>query len=481
MSGTILIADAIPTSSIVLRVKLASAYYNVRQEETGETALAALAWTRPELIVASSELPDMDAATFCRRLRAMPDFGQTPLILRQSEPQPRARLAWLAAGADEVLSGPLDEGLFLARVRSLLREREREIELGQQVAASLAGGFAEPPGRFSRPAQIALVDTLGDGALTSLRNALASRMEDRVSLLSPEAALRMTEAVPDVFVVPEAPAGRAGAGFALLAHLRANRHTQPSALICMTGARCSETAARAYDLGACEVLRGGPQIEEFLIRLQRQVARKRRRDCLRDAMRDSLQAAVTDSLTGLRNRRYALQHLMGRLRPPAVQPYSLFLVDLDGFKQVNDTHGHAAGDVVLAGVGERLSAGLQAVDLVARLGGDEFLIGMPGGSATAPQAIAETARSLIGDIPFVLPDGGEVHIGASIGVATVMPDAGLDPQVVISRADRALYMAKRAGRDSVRVIEGHPGRAASQTPYDPGPVAPRALSRAAGP
>ena len=478
MSGTILIVDAVPTSSIVLRVKLSSAFYNVRQELTGESALASLVWNCPDVLVVSTELPDLDALKFCKRLRALPQGRDVRLILRHPEQNAPRRLDWLAAGADEVITGPLDEQLFLARVRALLRQQAAEAELSLEFDQPQAGGFCEPASPFHRPARIALVSGDCEIALRRLQAKLGTRLDDHLEVLTPEAALTAANGAADVYVITEDP-GRPAIAEALLSQLHANRATRHSSLIYVAGPARSSSAARALDLGACEVISGEPELDELAVRLRRQVARKRRRDRLRAGMRDSLRAAITDSLTELNNRRFALSHLARRIGSGGRSPYALFLVDLDGFKQVNDTHGHAAGDALLGEVADRFRRRLCDADLLARIGGDEFVFGYSVPDEAKARELAERIRDLIGGTPFNLHGIPRLRIGASVGVAIAAPREGLTPEELLERADRALYSAKKMGRNTACIFDAERQDFFDQDPFDPAPVEPlrRAVTR----
>ena len=316
---------------------------------------------KPPKNVAGVEPVD-NALTFCKRLRALPHGRDVRLILRHPEQNAPRRLDWLAAGADEGITGPLDEQLFLARVRALLRQQAAEAELSLEFEQPQAGGFCEPASPFHRPARIALVSGDCEVALRRLQAKLGTRLDDHLEVLTPEAALTAANGAADVYVITEDP-GRPAIAEALLSQLHANRATRHSSLIYIAGPARSSSAARALDLGACEVNSGEPELDELAVRLRRQVARKRRRDRLRAGMRDSLRAAITDSLTDLNNRRFALSHLARRIGGGGRSPYALFLVDLDGFKQVNDTYGHAAGDALLGEVADRFRRRLCDADL----------------------------------------------------------------------------------------------------------------------
>ncbi|GAA3341109.1 hypothetical protein GCM10020358_31220 [Amorphoplanes nipponensis] len=145
--------------------------------------------------------------------------------------------------------------------------------------------------------------------------------------------------------------------------------------------------------------------------------------------------ATHDALTGLANR-----VLFGRRLAAALAGgVALLHIDLDGFKPINDTYGHHAGDAVLVRVAERLSAALPAGAVAARLGGDEFAALLPGADAAAAARVAEEFRAALAEPVEV--DGHRLTIGASIGAVT---GAGTDPEALLRRADEAMYRSKHA-------------------------------------
>lgn len=154
-------------------------------------------------------------------------------------------------------------------------------------------------------------------------------------------------------------------------------------------------------------------------------------------------AALVDPLTGLANR----AGLSDALADLAGESYDVAMADLDGFKQVNDTYGHDAGDAVLVEVAARLVAAIDEVDgaVVARLGGDEIVLVCPSPAPIAGILGAEVIRALAA--PVVLPGGRELLVRASVGAVSAM--AGDEPSRVLRAADLALYRAKFAGGDQV--------------------------------
>lgn len=161
------------------------------------------------------------------------------------------------------------------------------------------------------------------------------------------------------------------------------------------------------------------------------------------------QLASLDSLTGIRNRRAIFEFLSNELarQQRSGGELAVIMTDLDGFKRINDRHGHAAGDAVLREAAQRLKSSLRVSDAVGRYGGEEFLIVLPGCSADSAGSRAEELRARVASGP-VSWDTGEIGITSSFGVATA--GAGLyNMSQLLKEADDALYRAKQAGRNRV--------------------------------
>jgi diguanylate cyclase (GGDEF)-like protein len=154
-----------------------------------------------------------------------------------------------------------------------------------------------------------------------------------------------------------------------------------------------------------------------------------------------------DVLTGLLNRRGFDERLRRLLRRGGPRLPLLALLDLDHFKRINDTHGHAVGDAVLSGVGARLRETLRPQDLAVRLGGEEFAVIWLSPEPGTEQRLGDRLREAIGSRPFGTA-AGPLSVTVSVGVALARgPEEA--PEALFSRADAALYEAKRAGRDRV--------------------------------
>ncbi|HHQ47416.1 MAG TPA: GGDEF domain-containing protein [Acidobacteria bacterium] len=169
--------------------------------------------------------------------------------------------------------------------------------------------------------------------------------------------------------------------------------------------------------------------------------------------------ASTDELTGTANRRkfaQALELELQRLsRSPDGARLSLILLDLDGFKEINDTHGHDAGDRLLAAIGRRLRERLRSTDLVARFGGDEFAVILPLTSRNGAQRAALKLIQAVAKVKVPMDDR-EIGVTASAGFAVVASTADVTGKLdqLITQADMALYAAKRAGGNRVYSLDG---------------------------
>ncbi|HZN15619.1 MAG TPA: GGDEF domain-containing protein [Acidimicrobiales bacterium] len=224
-------------------------------------------------------------------------------------------------------------------------------------------------------------------------------------------------------------------------------------------------AALVAALAFIEVGRGHPLMSVViaavvagLLRRHQLTARDLRQvgNALEQLAAEQTRLATTDELTSLYNRRFVVDAARGALgdRRAGYGYVAMLELDIDHFKQVNDTHGHDAGDVVLAEVARRVAACGRASDIVARYGGEEFVILLRVGDPGDLWELAERWRSAVSAGPVVLPDGASVQPTVSVGGACAAPGLATLDQLFVA-ADRALYAAKGAGRNRV-VLSAQP-------------------------
>lgn len=170
---------------------------------------------------------------------------------------------------------------------------------------------------------------------------------------------------------------------------------------------------------------------------------------LTESLRDQ---ARRDPLTGLANRRDMLEQLDNQVNRAKRygEPFSVIVADVDHFKDVNDKFGHHAGDIVLTRVADQLRATLRTQDWCGRWGGEEFLICLPHTDLNGASVVAEKLRTNVA-AATVNHEGSEIRVTVSLGVAFYRPEDDLD--TVVRNADRAMFQAKRKGRNRVDVLE----------------------------
>ncbi len=187
---------------------------------------------------------------------------------------------------------------------------------------------------------------------------------------------------------------------------------------------------------------------------------------LGDLYSELRETSVTDGLTGLRNHRY-FQDRLGQELTRAGRygnKLALLLLDIDHFKQVNDTHGHPAGDAVLAALARVLEANIREVDFVARYGGEEFAVVLIEANREDAELVATRLLREVRSLEIALPTG-QLSVTISLGVA-LYPDHAAGKQALVDRADEALYQAKHSGRDRFVLTLG---------PHDRQPSSPEPL------
>jgi diguanylate cyclase (GGDEF)-like protein len=232
-------------------------------------------------------------------------------------------------------------------------------------------------------------------------------------------------------------------------------------LLLLTGRRGRDDLVAGLDAGADDYLTKPLDAVELRARLQAGRRVVRLHEELLAAQAELREKALRDPLTGLFNRGAVLEVLGMQMARSARDgwPLAVVLFDLDHFKRVNDTLGHAAGDAVLVEVARRVSSGLRGGDGLGRIGGEEFLAVLPSCNMNQGRMVGERMRRALAAGPVRVP-GGAVPVTLSAGVAVAAP--GTEVSVLLQAADAALYHAKAAGRDRIS--------AASAEPYPLAPV-----------
>lgn len=454
MSGRILIVDGVATNRIVMQARLAPAHYEVIQAASGHDALRLAAETGPDLVLAGATLPDMNSAALVSALRGCDSVKSIPIVVLTCTDDHTARRKALAAGADEILCHSLEDTLLRARLRSLLRQNHNGEELQHHAGTIRALGFAEPQHQWPAPTRIALVGRDETVACQWLSEPLRTGPH-RIRAMGAQHAVTppADQPAPDIFLLAVDGADPQP-DLRLMADLGAAPRSRNSPVIALLPAGATGLAATALDMGASDVAFADSDPQDLQFRVTRQIERKRAADRMRQQLKTGLEAAAVDPLTGLYNRRYARAYMTRLLEKDRDGPgdFAVMVADLDHFKRVNDTHGHATGDAVLTEVARLLRAALPPEGLVARIGGEEFLIAIPGTTRSKARRIAGDLCRVIGSTPITTP-GPSTQIGITISIGITLGRAGAAPgqtvEGLLAQADRALYDAKACGRNTI--------------------------------
>src|SRR5690348_12090634 len=450
MSARILVVDDVEVNVRLLEAKLSSEYFTVITAASGAAALKLAQSEHPDIILLDVMMPEMDGFEVCRRLKADPQTADIPVVMVTALSEVSDRVRGLQAGADDFLTKPVNDIALFARVRSLVRLKRmaEEWRLREEVY-----------GRFDNVIDDTRVrEDLGPGRVVLWEeNALArERITEMLrpataEVLQPANSEELRDAVDASVDLVVLSLSGAQDALRLVAQLRGTEASRLVPILLAAEAEELPRLAKGLDLGANDYIVRPIDRNELTARVRTQIRRKRLQDRLQDNYQRSLALALTDSLTGLYNRRYLMAHLEGLMTRAAegAQGPAVLMLDIDFFKRVNDTYGHPAGDAVLREVAGRIARYVRGFDLVARYGGEEFVVVMPETQLAVAAMVAERLRKVVAAKPISLGESeGELELTISAGIA-VTREGGDSATAILQRADKALYEAKARGRNCV--------------------------------
>ena len=430
---TVLVVDDDADARLVMRAALRKAGYAVRLAEGGADALRKFAAEPCDMVMLDVEMPELDGHEVCAALRAQAGL-LLPIVMVTGMDDLRSVEAAYEAGATDFIAKPVNWALIGHRVHYLFRGHRAMLDLQAAEARNSALLNAIPDLLFE-------LDI--DGRYIDYR-------APRAALLAAPGSTFIGKTVAEV--LPPAAADVC---------MSALRGALEKGLSC--GAQYElllEGRNIWFELSvSCKAVAAGDK-PRFIV-LSRDITERKQAEA------HIARLAHYDSLTGLPNRRSFLERVDREIRRADCNGDALavLFMDLDGFKNINDSMGHAAGDLLLQRAAERLRDGLRPTDLLsrpvglseeadtafelARLGGDEFTalvldIQCPEDAMAVAQRVGQMMRR-----PFTL-DGRDVTLTASVGIA-LFPEDGRDSATLLKHADTAMYHAKRSGRDNAQV------------------------------
>lgn len=444
MPARILIVDDLDINRRLMQVRLEHAYYASIAAESGLQALDILSRESVDLVLLDVMMPGIDGYETCRRIKAGASTHDIPVVLLTSLNQPEDRIQGLAAGADDFLTKPVGDLPLFSRLRSLTRMKQASDDLRGKLGPLAPAGPVVMPTRDPETATILVVgdDGQNHGIEAALRQANAVRRAT-----TPESALRMAEDDVELAIVDLT--ARTFDPLAVCSQLRASLGSRHLPILAAVPEAEEDLVWRSLDLGVDDYVALPLDSFELVARARTYIRRRRQDEALKSVVRDSAEMAFVDPLTKLGNRRILearLQEFVGAARRGG-RPFTILAADLDHFKRINDRFGHLTGDDVLRQFADRLSATIRSNDVACRYGGEEFIVLLDGVDEEAALIAAERLRMSLHEDALSIA-GTPLDVTVSIGLAEWRPSD--DGHVLLARADRALYEAKRAGRDKVR-------------------------------
>lgn len=451
MTARILVVDDLKPNVDLLKTRLEQEYFEVLTAFDGKTALEVLESEQVDLVLLDIMMPGIDGFEVCTRIKNHPATSHIPVVMVTALDQIQDRVRGLECGADDFLTKPVNELQLMARVKSLVRLKMLTDELRLRAVTTR---------------DIAIEELLAKGADITKEKPNVLLIDERVSVFERFSSVLRKNAKLHHIANPQDGLFAAAegnydcvilsadlAGFDPLrvcSQIRSLNRTRFLPIILACDAENDVLVSRALELGVNDYVIRPIDANEFIARLRTQVRRKHYHDGLRSNVAESIELAVTDGLTGLHNRRYLdthLQTLVERARNRG-RELSLLITDIDKFKSINDTYGHATGDDVLREFANRLRQNVRGMDLACRYGGEEFVIVMPDTSAQMAAEVAERLRESVEEAGFASADQ-MLSVTTSVGVATLNRNSDDNMSDLLKQADTALYEAKAGGRNKV--------------------------------
>ncbi|MDR6431949.1 PleD family two-component system response regulator [Brucella pseudogrignonensis] len=457
MTARILVVDDEESSVRLLEALLLREYYEVVSAYNGAEAIEICLGGQIDVVILDVLMPGIDGFEVCRRLKDDPRTTNIPVVMLTALNSAQDKITGLEAGADDFMTKPVNDMQLLSRVKSLARLKMVSDELFQrtgtvadtEVEALLVTKLSGRFGGGEDAARILIVDE-NEIAAARLRVILGEDYFVDVASDANDALIKAIENDYDSIVI--------SADFTyydplrLCSQIRTIERTRLVPIILIVNEDEGSLVVRALELGVNDYVMRPLEKLELYARLRTQIKRKCYNDLLRQSLHRTITMAVTDSLTGLHNRRYLDTHMPVLLTRATgrERPLTVIMIDFDHFKRVNDQYGHDGGDDVLREFAARLRKKIRGMDVMCRYGGEEFAIVLPDTDLAAAAAVAERIRDAVSEEPFLLAGGKhQIAMTISIGIASLRLMGGDTVEALFARTDAALYEAKKKGRNRI--------------------------------
>lgn len=452
MTARVLVVDDIKANVKLLEARLSAEYFEIITAYSGPEALSICDEDRIDVILLDVMMPGMDGFEVCERLKANPLTQHIPVVMVTALDTPADRLRGLEVGADDFLTKPVDDVALVTRVKNLTRlkmltdEMSMRAETGNQMGLSQENVpiFAEKQWNGN----ILIVEDHPRSAERMTKTLNGPHMVD-IEPNPQEALFKLAEQEFDLLIISLDLNGVDG--LRLAGQVRSLERTRNLPILIIVSPEDRARLMRGLDMGVNDYMVRPICPNEMMARVNTQIRRKKYTDYLRNCLETRVELAITDALTGLHNRHYLESHLKTLFDEARStrKNLSVLMTDIDYFKSVNDTYGHDVGDQVLKEFARRIRTNIRGMDLACRIGGEEFVIVMPDTNLTECYNVAERIRKSIEKETFYIPQLEKfLEITTSIGITALDKEVN-SLELLIKKADQALYCAKRDGRNRV--------------------------------
>lgn len=466
----ILIADDNEANVRSLMEIVRQEHFQVLTACDGYEALKIAERDLPDIVLLDAMIPVIDGCQVIKKLKNTASTASIPVILIIALNDNNNRKKGLDAGAEEILNKPVNDVELVTRIHSMLRlkryqdalairqKSETQFCTDQQTKnieeeaepANIASAVVEPEESKSvKPIRILLVED--DPKDAKLMRAYLKEPEYRLMLASRgDEALKMAEQRPFDLIILDVMLPDMN-GFEICKRLKTGDITRHVPVIFTTSLGDVENRIHGVEVEGDGYLVKPVKRRELWAKIQVLVKKKRQWDDIRSIYESTVRSAIGDALTGLYNYAYFKHFLDFEVKRSFRQNYkvALMMIDIDNFKNYNDTLGHLAGDLVLRELGRIVKSSIREVDLAARYGGEEFTVILPyNEDEKITLVIAKRIQSAIASVKLPLGIDSVPQVTVSIGVAFCPLDTS-NADDLIEKADIMLYHAKKTGKNKV--------------------------------
>jgi two-component system, cell cycle response regulator len=450
----VLIVDDSPVTIALFHRMLADGLFQMIRASDGQEALELAFAEFPDVILMDIMMPEMNGLEATRRLKSDPRTRDIPIILVTAMDDPENKQASLEAGAEDFIFKPVKRPELLARVNSMiaLKEYRDQVAIRDRSQRSLIlrqdGDETGEEVPEASPLVLLVEDNEGDVKLVRhflkdlpLRIKRTASGREAVKL----ADTGKVDLILLDLVLPDLD------GFAVCRQVRESEAGRGTPIIVITCLDDMDSKVKCIELDTDDFLVKPIIGRELQARVKVLLEKKRQHDKLRSHYQAAVNSSIIDWLTGLYNHGYLKKFLDLELRKSTRQnyPVSLIMVDIDNFKNYNDSHGHTVGDAILKELANLIKRSVRDVDLVARYGGDEFAVVLPYSDRQGGVMTAQRIDRAIKTHEFVRKSAAPPpRITVSMGVASYPSDAARVEEL-IHRSDLRLYAAKQSGKDQI--------------------------------